>query len=187
MDWTIKVLGVAAALVFGIWAPISYQASEVSNKDTDGKFSSITSQLSAWQTSAASAQASAAEEMSSMSKKMDFVATLSVYDFCQGKSSIPACVSVTKALDVNALVSSIVPSITSSVISPGGSAASSSTSRPTSSSLPPVESSPKGGPVKLKMPAILGIVFGIVVIMGLAIGFMAWRRNEARRKVRNQV
>ncbi|CAI6236200.1 unnamed protein product [Periconia digitata] len=180
MDWIIKVLGVAAALVFGIWAPISYQASEASNSDTDTKFSALSSELSAWKTSAVSLQTSAASDLSRMSKKMDAVATLSVFDFCQGRSSISACVSVTRSVDVDALVSSFVP--------PSGVGSRSSTTNaasPTASSgsdARPPEDSGVGGRGSLALPAILGIVFGVVVFVGLLTGYIVWRRRQKRKQ-----
>lgn len=41
LNWAIKILGLAAAVVFGIWAPISYKATADGNSSSDAAQSSL--------------------------------------------------------------------------------------------------------------------------------------------------
>src|SRR6187549_3486716 len=50
LDWALKVLGVASAILFGIWAPISYQATKSGNSDNDASQSELSSSLYALST-----------------------------------------------------------------------------------------------------------------------------------------
>jgi hypothetical protein len=58
LTWTVGVLGVAAAIIFGIWAPLSYDATVQSNRESDQAQSSMLSAVSVANIQAASQQAS---------------------------------------------------------------------------------------------------------------------------------
>jgi hypothetical protein len=59
LDWSIKVLGVAAALVFGIWAPLSYQATNNARVSGDAAQSSAMSVASSQAAEVLAVQSSA--------------------------------------------------------------------------------------------------------------------------------
>jgi hypothetical protein len=69
LSWGIGVFGVAAAIVFGIWAPISYKATIQGNRNSDSAQSSMISafsQANAYATALNDVQYSAAAQASSM-------------------------------------------------------------------------------------------------------------------------
>jgi hypothetical protein len=100
LDWSIKVLAVAAAVVFGIWAPLSYQATNNASASGDAAQSSILSAAQAAMSQASSAaltansQASrvlsaqnwAAVEQSialdAMNSRIGAIGQLWLYEFC---------------------------------------------------------------------------------------------------------
>jgi hypothetical protein len=71
VNWICVVLGVAAVIVFGIWAPLSYEATASGNRDSSAVQSSMISALSAANDlassalSVASAQGTALDEVQS--------------------------------------------------------------------------------------------------------------------------
>jgi hypothetical protein len=89
--WALNVAVLAAAIVFGIWAPLSYNITLNGNSGNDASSSSMLSAVLA-----ASSQASAAASMQSailddMSSRIGAVGQLWLVDFCvaQTVSSLP--------------------------------------------------------------------------------------------------
>ena len=89
LDWGIKVLGVAAAVVFGIWAPLSYQATNNANTSDDAAQSSMISAAYAANSQASSAlriQSSAAVQQSialdAMNSRIGAIGQLWLLSFC---------------------------------------------------------------------------------------------------------
>jgi hypothetical protein len=98
LDWGIKVLGVAAAVVFGIWAPLSYQAANNANTSGDAAQNSILSAAFTANTQASSAlsiQISAAAEQSlaldAMNSRIGAIGQLWLLDFCLGNTVRETC------------------------------------------------------------------------------------------------
>jgi hypothetical protein len=85
LNWICVVLGVAAAIVFGIWAPLSYEATASGNRDSSAVQSSMISSLSAANDlassalSAASAQGTALDEVQS---RLGAMGQLALFGFC---------------------------------------------------------------------------------------------------------
>src|SRR5277367_4674898 len=85
VNWICVVLGVAAAIVFGIWAPLSYEATASGNRDSSAVQSSMISALSAANDlassalSAASAQGTALDEVQS---RLGAMGQLALVGFC---------------------------------------------------------------------------------------------------------
>lgn len=96
IQWTCGILAVAAAIVFGIWAPLSYEATASANRSNDAAQSSMVDALSRGRDmamaansiamtatsiakSAATAQSSALLEMQN---RMALMGQLAVIDFC---------------------------------------------------------------------------------------------------------
>ncbi|KAG4411536.1 hypothetical protein IFR04_015326 [Cadophora malorum] len=89
LDWVIKVLGVAAAVVFGIWAPLSFQAANDASATGDATQSSVMSaviSVNGQASSALSIQSSAAAEQSialdAINSRIGAIGQLSLLDFC---------------------------------------------------------------------------------------------------------
>jgi hypothetical protein len=78
LEWTLKVLGFAAACIFGIWAPLSYKAAVDGNSGNNA----VQQQASA----AASQQSIAASQQSvalyAMNSRIGAIGQLWLYDFC---------------------------------------------------------------------------------------------------------
>ena len=92
-DWGIKVLSVAAAVVFGIWAPLSYQAANNASASGDAAQSSIIGAAFAANSQASSAlciQSSAAAKQSvaldAMNSRIGAIGQLWLLDFCLGNT-----------------------------------------------------------------------------------------------------
>jgi hypothetical protein len=85
VNWICVVLGVAAAIVFGIWAPLSYEATASGNREGSAVQSSMISALSAANDlassalSVASAQGTALDEMQS---RLGAMGQLALVGFC---------------------------------------------------------------------------------------------------------
>ena len=85
VNWICVVLGVAAAIVFGIWAPLSYEAAASGNRDSSAVQSSMISALSAANDlassalSAASAQGTVLDEVQS---RLGAMGQLALVGFC---------------------------------------------------------------------------------------------------------
>lgn len=100
IQWTCGILAVAATIVFGIWAPLSYEATASANRSNDAAQSSMVDVLSSVRdmgmaansiamtatsiaTSAATAQSSALIEMQN---RLALMGQLAVIDFCMTHS-----------------------------------------------------------------------------------------------------
>lgn len=88
VDWTLKIIGVTAAVLFGIWATLSWKSTEDGN-DTQSSMASALSAASTqgsqavYQASQAlSLQSSSAIVQSAMSSKLDAIGRLQVASFC---------------------------------------------------------------------------------------------------------
>jgi hypothetical protein len=201
LDWTLKTLGVAAAIVFGIWAPISYQATADGNADNNASQESVASRLSGMSvqaTSAAYLQSSALNEarraasvVAELKTRMDNMATLSVWDFCEGRSSrLSACAELSARVDIGDVISSIVEeSMDASRSSPTSrtnsvTATTTLTSAPTSAP-EPSENGSRG--ISVSLAVALGVVFGVLVLGGLVMGMVVWRGKMVRRRGMEEV
>ncbi|KAF1951751.1 hypothetical protein CC80DRAFT_495898 [Byssothecium circinans] len=171
LDWTLKVLSVAAAILFGIWAPISYKATEDANDDNNASQGTIFEALNSLK-----AQGSQnARAQSSIRTQMDAMATLRVWEFCDGKaSSIAACAQVTSVVKI----ADVVTSLAGLTVRPGSTATSTSTP---SSGAGPQDGNSRGA-AKLPLAAVLGIVFGVLVLLGMGMGFFVWQHRMKRRE-----
>ena len=96
LHWTCVVLTVAASVVFGIWAPLSYQAAASGNRDNNAAQSSVISAVSAASRLALSAseQANRANALQTsqvyLLEVSDYrasaLAMLNYLSFCRGQS-----------------------------------------------------------------------------------------------------
>jgi hypothetical protein len=98
VDWGIKVLGVAAAVIFGIWAPLSYQAANNTSTSGDAATSSMISAAFAANSQASSAlsiQSTAAAKQSvaldALNSRIGAIGQLWLLDFCLG-NTVRSCI-----------------------------------------------------------------------------------------------
>jgi hypothetical protein len=89
LEWTLKVLGVAAACIFGVWAPLSYKATLDGNSGSDAAQSQAQSQASA----AASQQSMVLSQQSmvldGMNSRIGAIGQLWLFNFCSTQSVRP--------------------------------------------------------------------------------------------------
>ncbi|KAF2255140.1 hypothetical protein BU26DRAFT_547169 [Trematosphaeria pertusa] len=196
LDWSLKVLGVASAILFGIWAPISYKATANGNADNNASQDSLVSRLDEMNEQASSASSlqssalyearSAALALSAVRAKMNGLATLKVWEFCDGRAGdVRACSELSAAVTIDEVITSLVGNLSPTSGNPG------SSNTPTLSSIPPRSTtassratntpSPVGSAtsrgVSVPLAAILGIVFGGLALLGLILGVLVSRKR----------
>lgn len=175
LDWALKILGVASAILFGIWAPISYKITADGNAGNDAGQASLMSEISSMKeeaAAAATAQASAALVISKVQAQLDNVGLIWAWNFCEGRTA-EVCAEITSSASIIEALASL-----------GGFAASAS-STSTAQDSTPAPSGISHGPSKSSgsslskdiLAIILGSVFGGIVIIGLVVGMLAKRRN----------
>ena len=85
LNWICVVLTVAATIVFGIWAPLSYRATADGNRDNNVVQSSMMQQVMTANDIASSALNSASAQstvMASMQSRLGAMGQLAILDFC---------------------------------------------------------------------------------------------------------
>jgi len=94
VDWGIKVLGVAAAVIFGIWAPLSYQAANNGDAATSSMISAAFA-ANSQASSALSIQSTAAAQQSvaldALNSRIGAIGQLWLLDFCLG-NTVRSCI-----------------------------------------------------------------------------------------------
>jgi hypothetical protein len=176
LDWVLKVLAVASAILFGIWAPISYKATANGNADNNAAQEVLSRQMSYMSAQASVAvdkHGSAITALAEIQTQLADLRLLRAFEFCRGMAEqITACADLSSNVNINIVVSQFVPRPTLRTTTTRTSLPLS----PTSGSAP--ESSSSGAVSKNLLAIILGAVFGAIVIMGFIIGFLAWRRRQ---------
>lgn len=85
INWICVVLGVTAAIVFGIWAPLSYEATANGNRDSNVVQSSMISALSVANDVASSALSAAKAQSAALGEvqnQLGAMGQLALVDFC---------------------------------------------------------------------------------------------------------
>jgi len=194
LEWILKSLGVAAAIVFGIWAPISYQATVDGNAGNNASQESIASRLSALHaqaTSAASFQRSAASAIAELNSKVDGIGLLWAYSYCDGRdSSLSACGDLSSKVDIGDVITSVadLPSSdeSSSLGSPSSSPSSTDGTTIATSTVgyTPTSTMPSKntGRVSVTLAMALGIVFGVLVLAGLIVGILVSMKKRVQKR-----
>jgi hypothetical protein len=70
-DWVLKAMGVASAILFGIWAPVSYRLQDTSNKSSDESQKRLITKIDRL-----------GEEMEDLKHQMYGLAVLRALEFC---------------------------------------------------------------------------------------------------------
>ena len=89
VTWITGVLAAAAALVFGIWAPLSYKATADGNRDNNAAQSAVMSCMSSMIGSISSANSIASAALSSASaqnRQLSAMGQLALIDFCASRT-----------------------------------------------------------------------------------------------------
>jgi hypothetical protein len=91
LTWTLQVLGVTAAVIFGIWAPLSYKASADGNSQNDAAQSVLLSSVAAASSSIASQLDDlntklfdSNSRLADANSRMAAIGQLSLLEFCLG-------------------------------------------------------------------------------------------------------
>ncbi|KLJ06047.1 hypothetical protein EMPG_10527 [Blastomyces silverae] len=188
LRWGCAILTVAATILFGIWAPLSYQETRNANKDHDEMQRALiksaksandiaTSALGAafLQLQIATAQASVIENLQTQLAAMGQVALL---QFCnaQTRGDFAPCASFLNSAQLTSLVSQIAaPTSTITRPAPTDSVPPRPTFRPPTAGSNDLEN--RSG---MSIAPILGIVFGGTAAIGILTGFFVWRYQRGR-------
>lgn len=92
LNWICVVLTVAATIVFGIWAPLSYRATADGNRDNNEVQSSMMQQVMTANSIASSALRSAGVQstvLAGMQSRLDAMGQLALVDFCRTQTVHP--------------------------------------------------------------------------------------------------
>ncbi|KAF1933883.1 uncharacterized protein M421DRAFT_414934 [Didymella exigua CBS 183.55] len=178
LDWAIKILGVAAAVTFGIWAPISYKITADGNNGNDKAQASLMSAISSMSdeaATAATAQKSAVTVLEKVQDQLENLGLLRAWEFCDGRTEavcIQLQASSKEVLDALSSLGGMTPKFSSTAATSTFSAGATSTNASEE-----VSASMRLNKTAL-MAVILGSVFGGIVIIGLVVGVMAKRRRN---------
>ncbi|PGH02273.1 hypothetical protein GX51_04713 [Blastomyces parvus] len=191
LRWGCAILTVAATVLFGVWAPLSYQETKNANKVNDemqhaliksaksaNAIATSLFEAASLQLQIATAQASVLESLQSQLAAMGQVALL---QFCnaQTRGDFAPCSSFLNSAELTSLVSQIAtPTATITRPMPTDSASP----RPTHN-LP--DTSQGGSDIEnnrsgMSIASILGIVFGGTAAIGILTGFFVWRYQRGR-------
>jgi hypothetical protein len=196
LEWILKTLGVAAAIVFGIWAPISYQATIDGNAGNDASQASVASRLNALNAQATSAaafqsramgfQRSAASAVAELQTRMDAIGVLQAFAFCDGRGTLGACEDLSSRINIGDVITAAAELSATDSTSSSTPVESSTSAPPTSTTTagtPPSSGDSTGGSrgsKTAKLSMALGIVFGFLSVAGLSAGFLMARRRRVR-------
>jgi hypothetical protein len=86
-DWLLKVLAVASAILFGIWAPISYRLQDAGNKNSDEAQDRLMKKID-----------KLGEEMGELKRDMSGLAALRAFEFCTGEKRQVHVTGIKKAM-----------------------------------------------------------------------------------------
>ncbi|KAH8696192.1 hypothetical protein BGW36DRAFT_428212 [Talaromyces proteolyticus] len=172
--WALNVAVLAAAIVFGIWAPLSYNITLDGNSSNDASSSSMLSAVLAASSQASIAASTQSAILEDMSGRMGAIGQLWLVDFCATQTTISACQQFNSEINVPSLVSKL--------------ASTTATQSSTASSSPSTTNTPSNGhtvSTHISVPAILGIVFVALVAVGWLIG--VYVLLSRRRQIRGEV
>ena len=146
-EWLLKILGVAAAITFGVYAPLSYNLTAAGNQDNDATQQNITQLLNRIneQVSAATElHSAAAVVLADLEDQLASVGVLRAWEFCDSrKETIGACATFNTTAKIDDVVSRLLnptpawrPNITATVTSTAAPTSLSPTTTLTSATVP---------------------------------------------------
>ena len=87
LDWILKVLGVASAILFGIWAPVSYRLQNVGNKSSDDAQAQFMQKMERMR-----------REIEELKGNMNSLAVLRAWEFCADEERTVSALSLIQCL-----------------------------------------------------------------------------------------
>ncbi|KAI9732208.1 MAG: hypothetical protein M1834_004305 [Cirrosporium novae-zelandiae] len=171
LNFILAVLGVAAAVVFGIWAPLSYKATADGNRGNDEAQQALLDAVASVNDVASSAASVQSSRLNDLQGRLQAIGELAMVDFCVTQTTLAACDSLLSNYPITSLVSYLGPS---TVLF---SSQSSTGIGPTASVQPTfVSTSPRAS--HISVPGILGIIFGAFIFVGMCLGFYIVQRRK---------
>ncbi|KAF1365944.1 hypothetical protein EJ07DRAFT_170687 [Lizonia empirigonia] len=180
LDWALKILGVASAILFGIWAPISYKIMADGNAGNDAAQASLMSEMSSMRdeaATAASAQRDVVSALANVQHRLDNVGLIWAWDFCSGRED-PVCTEISSSAKILQALSSLGGLTGDVASSPTGTPISTGTPSPTGA--PASDSAVENVSSKDLLAIILGSIFGGIVVIGLIVGILAKKRPQRK-------
>ncbi|KAH7402909.1 hypothetical protein BKA66DRAFT_604424 [Pyrenochaeta sp. MPI-SDFR-AT-0127] len=92
-DWTLRITGAVCAILFGVWAPLSYQLQKSGNQSNDEETRRL------------------AKEVERLSMQVQMISTLRVFEFCdaENRKELPACKALSASLHLDSLIARLAP------------------------------------------------------------------------------
>jgi hypothetical protein len=90
-DWTIRIIGAVCAVLFGIWAPLSYQLQKSGNESNDEEMSRL------------------AKEVKNLNEQMRTMGMLRAFELCEkeDRKDLPACIDLRTSLQIHELIAQL--------------------------------------------------------------------------------
>lgn len=186
LTYAVQIVSVAAAVVFGVWAPLSYKATVQGNQGNDATGSNQTLQFD------------------DLNNRLGAIGQLWLYDFCAGQTAsvliccesrlcndcvqtLPQCNSFTNAVPISSLISYLAqPTVTTTIVSStsttstetgiGESSATSTSSSATATPAP--TSAPKLSSTDTIAIALGAVFGGLTILTSLAACFFSRRARS---------
>ncbi|KKZ68787.1 hypothetical protein EMCG_01000 [[Emmonsia] crescens] len=195
LRWGCAILTAAATILFGVWAPLSYQATKEANKDNDeiqralmrsaksaNEIASSALYAASQQLDIATAQASVISNLQDQLAAMGQVVLL---QFCnaQTRGDLGPCSAFITSAQLSSLISQIATPIpTARMPTSTNTALHPPTHSPSDSDNDDSDSDNGHSPSRsvISITSILGIVFGGTAAMGILTGYLVWRYQRGR-------
>ncbi|KAK2792037.1 hypothetical protein FQN52_004147 [Onygenales sp. PD_12] len=186
LRWICTILTVASAILFGVWAPLSYAAASRASKDNElaqrELFNSVESasavaesalSVASAQLDMAGAQASAIGNLQGQLSVMGQIALLQYCGLQRDEAVLTLCSAFADSIEFTTLIAQIatpLPTITPP----------STTSLPTTKPGGGDSINPPATELRLSIASILGILFGGTAGVGIIMGYFVWRHQNGR-------
>ncbi|ODH42862.1 hypothetical protein ACO22_01133 [Paracoccidioides brasiliensis] len=186
LHWGCVILTVAATVLFGVWAPLSYEATKEANKDNDQTLRALVRSAQSANEMATSALSSAsrhlamataqASAISNLQSQLAAMGQIAMLQYCDGQTrgDFVACSSFLNSINLTSLVSQIV---TPPTAIPTPTSTGNGRSSPTRN---PSDTNSRSRDLSLSIGSILGIIFGGTAAVGIVMGFIVWRYQRRR-------
>ncbi|PGH21613.1 hypothetical protein AJ80_03046 [Polytolypa hystricis UAMH7299] len=191
IHWLCMILTVAATVLFGIWAPLSYSATKEGNQNNDAQQSYMAERASSANDIASSALSlqrrmvsEQARALVTMQAQLEAMGQVALLQACAMYTGVSECSSFIASLPISSLFAQITDPGIPSTITDDNDFYTTSSARPTQ---PPMDgdssSGGASGGAHLPLAGILGIVFGGIIVVGISIGVAVWRLQQRGRRL----
>ncbi|OJD15956.1 hypothetical protein AJ78_03825 [Emergomyces pasteurianus Ep9510] len=192
LRWGCAILTVAATILFGVWAPLSYQATKEANRESDETQRALMRSAKSANAIASSALYAASQQLeiataqasvlSNLQVQLAAMGQVALLQFCnaQTKGDFAPCSAFVNSAEFTSLVSQIatpIPTVPRTIPT------NTDTSRPTRSPSDSAGDNSRGSS-QISIPSILAIVFGGTAALGILTGYLVWRHHQGKLKSR---